>query len=138
MSASAALQKAVHDALVADAGVGALVGDRIYDGAPSTAVFPYLEFGPSDFVPDIAECVTTRIETLQIDCWARNQGRKRICAEIVDAVHAALHQRDLTLSAPYRVLWIEATGRTTPDPDGITWHGIVTVEAEVQTHGAGA
>ncbi len=40
-SSALALQKAVYAAFVADAGVGALIGDRIYDGAPRDAVFPY-------------------------------------------------------------------------------------------------
>ena len=36
-AAGLALQKAIHAALVADAGVGALVGDRIFDVVPRAA-----------------------------------------------------------------------------------------------------
>jgi hypothetical protein len=41
------LQKAVVARLKADAGVTALVGQRIYDRVPPDAVFPYVSLGRS-------------------------------------------------------------------------------------------
>ena len=134
MSASAELQKAILDHLLADPAVSALISGRLYDGAPADAAFPHAEFGPGDFVPERGACLTSRIETLQIDVWARDAGRKRICGAVVDAMHAALDDTAIPIAAPYRIVTLEASGRTMPDPDGITWHGIVTVTAEVETH----
>ena len=46
--ASVALRAAVHDALIADAGlVSVLGGPRVYDEAPRGAVFPYVTLGES-------------------------------------------------------------------------------------------
>lgn len=132
MSASAELQKAILDHLLADPAVSGLIGDRLYDGAPKDAPYPHAEFGPSDFVPERGTCLTSRVETLQIDVWARDAGRKRICGTVVDAMHAALDDTAIPIAAPYRIVTLEASGRTMPDPDGITWHGIVTVTAEVE------
>ena len=131
---SAELQKAILDHLLADAGVAGLIGDRLYDGVPADAPYPHAEFGPSDFVPERGECITSRTETLQIDVWARDAGRKRICGAVVDAMQAALDGAEPVIAAPYRIVTLEASGRTTPDPDGITWHGIVTVTAEVEAN----
>lgn len=45
MSAERALLAALHAALAADEGVGALVGARIYDDPPPERVFPYVTLG---------------------------------------------------------------------------------------------
>ncbi len=39
------LQDAIHAALAADAGIIALVGDRIYDSAPEDKTAPYITIG---------------------------------------------------------------------------------------------
>ena len=57
MSVSSELQKAVYDTLIDDAEVVALVGDRIYDGAPADLAFPYITFGPTDSSSDDVNCV---------------------------------------------------------------------------------
>ncbi len=135
MSVSAELQKLIYDTLVADAAVGALVGDRIYDGSPSDSEFPCITFGPSDSVPDDMECVNARTESIQLDVWARSQGRMRPCREIMDAVRDALHLADLSLTTNSLVL-IRVDGmRLFMDADGITAHGVITVEADVEQNG---
>lgn len=132
MSVSAELQKAIYDALVADAGVGALVGDRIYDGAPTGAQFPYITFGPADSVGEDLQCITARTESVQLDVWSRDQGRMHPCKAICDAVKDALHLANLSLTVNALVL-IRVDGvRVFLDRDGITAHGVVTVEAELE------
>ncbi|TMV07313.1 DUF3168 domain-containing protein [Arenibacterium halophilum] len=132
MSASVALQDAVLAALVGDAGVAALVADRIYDRPPAGAAFPYISFGPSDYVLDDTDCIDLRIETLQIDVWARAEGRLWPARRLVDAVKAALHLVDLSLSVhALALLRVEAV-RVFLDPDGITGHGVITLQAEIE------
>ncbi len=132
MSVSAELQKAIYDALVADAGVGALIGDRIYDGPPSDRTYPCVTFGPSDSSPDDMECVNARTETVQLDVWSRDQGRMRPCKEIMDAVRDALHFANLSLTVNALVL-IRVDGmRLFMDADGVTAHGVITVQADVE------
>ena len=133
MSASSALQKAIYEALVADAAVGALVGGRIYDGVPSTATFPYVSFGPDQSLEDDAECISGEDIYLQIDCWSRDQGRKRPCKEIRDAVKAALHDADLSLDDPYALSFIRVPrAEVKIAADNITAHGVLTVQAAVE------
>lgn len=132
MSASAELQKFIYDVLVADAGVGAIVGDRIYDHPPEDATFPFLSFGASDYVITDDECIVGREETLQVDCWTRDQGRKRPCRELVDAVKAALHEADGVFTTNALVEIRVTAARVFDDPDGLTAHGVVTVTAMVE------
>jgi hypothetical protein len=128
-----ALQVAIGQALVADAGVSALIGDRIYDQMPEKGEYPCIEFGPIDIVPDDQECVDGQIHTLQLNVWSRDQGRLGPCQDIVWAVRAALHDAELELPDPFAVCFVRVVlARVIPDPDGITAHGVVSVEATVE------
>lgn len=132
MSPSAELQKLVYDTLVADAGVAAIVGDRIYDRMPTSGDYPCITFGPSDYTEDDSECITGRIEALQLDCWVQSDGRLRPCRELADAVKSALHEADLSM-AVNALVRIRVDGvRVFADQDGVTAHGVVTVEATIE------
>jgi hypothetical protein len=132
VSVSAELQKLVYDTLVADASVSALVSDRIYDGAPSDRVFPCVTFGPTSSVSDELQCIDSRQETVQLDVWSRDSGRMRPCKEICDAVRKALHLASLSLSTNHLVR-IRVDGiRVFMDADGVTSHGVVVVEADLE------
>lgn len=132
MSASNELQALIYDRLVANAGVHAVCGDRIYDNVPQDVDFPYVTFGPSDVVEDDAECITGRIETVQLDCWSRQQGRMKEVKSLADAVKDALHEYagEMTINA---LVEMRVTGlRFFKDKDNITAHGVVTVECTVE------
>lgn len=132
MSVSRELQAAIFDALVADAGVGALVGDRIYDGAPSDRQYPCVTFGPTSSFNDDLTCVDARTETVQLDVWSRDQGRMGPCKDICDAIKAALHLAGLSL-IEHALIRIRADSiRVLRDSDGVTAHGIVMIEADLE------
>lgn len=134
MSAASELQKAVFAALVADAAVGALIGDRIYDAMPSDGQYPCVTFGSSQEITDDADCIDGEEHFLQLDVWTRAQGRMKPCKDIVAAVKAALHDQDLTLPDPYAMAFIRVVDtQTMRDADGITAHGVVSVQAMVET-----
>lgn len=132
MSVSRELQTAILDALVADAGVGALVGDRIYDGAPSDRQYPCITFGPADSFNEDLTCVDARTETVQLDVWARDQGRMGPCKDICDVVKNALHLANITLTQHALIRIRTDSIRVFRDPDGLTAHGVVTVEADME------
>lgn len=133
MSASAELQTAIYDALVADVGVGALVGDRIYDGAPEKAAFPYITFGPTQQIMDDMDCVEGERHYIQLDAWDRSQGRKVNAKRISDAVKAALHDKSLSLADPYAVgEFLVEDIRVIIDKDRITAHGIISIMGMVE------
>lgn len=127
MSASRAAQKALFDAL------NGVISAPVYDGVPSAAAFPYVEFGASDFVPDNVDCITGRVETIQIDVWSRNQGKKHPTKVIVDEIYNVLHEQTLTMDDPYACATCDVVlARVMDDPDGITTHGVVQVSVAVE------
>lgn len=134
MSASGELQALIYARLIADAGVTAIVGQRVHDPAPpdEEAVYPFLSFGPSDVVEDDAECITGRVETVQIDCWSRSGGRKLEAKQLADAVKAALHLYDGEPTENALVEMRVTAIRVFNDPDGLTAHGVVTVQCIVE------
>lgn len=131
MSASGELQVLIFNRLVADAAVHAIVADRIYDGRPKSGSYPCITFGPSDYVPDNLECLTSREETVQIDCWSDDQSRLNPCKKLADAVKASLHDFEGQLATHFLVeMKVEAV-RVFLDQDGIKAHGVVTVTASI-------
>ena len=134
MRAHAALQKAIHDHLVSDSAVSAIVGDRVLDDVPGDLDYPLIAFGARDGVPtdDVDRCVNGMEIAMQIDCWSQDQGRLRPAAELAEAVAAALHRADISLGDGLRLIEMRAYHRAFMDSDRITGHGIVTVEAEIE------
>lgn len=132
MSASNELQKLIYDRLVDDAGVHAVVANRIYDNPIGKDIFPYVSFGPSDVIEDDADCITGRVETIQIDCWSRYQGGFKEVKDLTDAVKKALHRYEGSFQNNALVEMTVQSIRHFRDPDGITSHGVVTVQAIVE------
>ncbi len=121
-SAALALQKAVYAALAADDGVGALIGDRIYDGAPRNAVFPYLTIGQTTQTDWSTGTEDGTEHRLTLDVWSR-QGGKSECHAIADTIRVALHDAALALDGHALVNLRFETADIARDPDGITFHG---------------
>lgn len=131
-SPSVEFQTAIYERLKAHAGVQALVAGRVYDNVPDARTFPYVSFGASDYYEDDADCITGRVETLVIDCWVRAQGKKRPARELADAVKSALHLHAPELPTHGLVEMRVIAVRVIGDPDGITTHGIVEVQAMIE------
>ena len=131
MSVSTDLQAMIWRRLVADPTLAALVGGRVLDRAPAGTVFPYVSFGPSYAVPADSECIRADVVTQQIDAWSQAQDGRREALLIVDAIKAALHgwEGDETVAiTPLSVILAQVSD----DPDGVSHHGIVQVEAIVE------
>lgn len=127
--ASFALQRLIYDRLVSDAGVTSWVGPRVYDAPGPDVSFPFISFGASDTLIEDADCIASRVETLQIDCWSMAEDGKRECKALVDAVKRALHdwhaEPDGAALVSLRVVMLRVFGDANP---AIT-HGVVQVEA---------
>jgi hypothetical protein len=123
-----ALQKAIYAALIADAAVGALVADRIYDAPPRDAAFPYLSFGPAS----LADWSTGSEEGAEhrfiLSAWSREAGKSE-SYRVLEAAKTALHGAALALDGHSLVNLRFETGAVTRDPDGITWHGVARFRA---------
>jgi hypothetical protein len=132
MSVSVSFQDLVLARLKASAAVTNIVGDRIVDGNDDGLDYPNITFGSSDFTPDDADCIRGREETLQLDCWTREGGKKWPCRQLVDAVKGTLHDGEGALSSGALVLMRVDLVRVFDDPDGITTHGVVQVTAVIE------
>jgi len=125
---SLALQKAAVVALVADAAVGALIGDRIYDAAPRDAQFPYLTIGETRLADWSTGTEAGSEHRLTLDVWSRERG-KRQCYEIVQAVIAVLHDAALALDDHVLVNLRFETADIRREADGITYHALMRFRA---------
>lgn len=133
MSASAEIHDLIIATLKADAGVSALVGARVYDVPPATAVKPYISLGSTQILRDDEEGIAGRVEVIQVDCWTAEHGRTRTCKAIVDAVTAALHERDLEMTTnALAFIELEQSRVDADDPDGITTHGLAIFRAAIE------
>lgn len=135
MSTSNELQALITARLKAFPAVSVLVGDRIFDIAMEDSKFPQVTFGPSDVVDDGDGgdgCIEGEVETLQIDCWSRYQGGFKEVKALTYAVRQALNNYAGEFSTN-ALVELRVTGRRHfRDPDGLTSHGIVTVEATME------
>lgn len=136
-----ALQGALNVLWRADAAVGALVGDRIKDTIPKPRVFPYVQFGELQGVDFDDSCKAVEQVYATVHVWARDDLDKRrfgkveawtIIGALKKAVWNADRQGTLVASG-----WIISQARVSgarvfEDPDGLTQHGVVTVEAVIE------
>lgn len=140
MTASLSLQTLLYETLRDDAAVRALVNGRVYDKVPRatdgtvTATYPYISFGPTDYVPDDADCIVGGTHVVQLDAWSRAVGFPE-CRNICDAIKKALHRRDMNfaIASPDAVVDINVeTVRVMRDTDGLTSHGIIIVSVMIE------
>lgn len=132
------LQVAIVNALKASADLVALVGGRIYDRVPMesgkvTADFPYVSFGPTQDIPEDADCIEASELVIQLDAWSRDpgfmEGRK-----IAKAIKAALDEQSLPL-ADNALVYFEFDGRRDLRAlDGLTTQIVSTFRAGVEHH----
>lgn len=132
MSVSSELQLLIRTVLTADPVVAGLIDGRIYDGRPDSGQFPCITFGPTDTVPQDMEGIVGREEAVQLDVWSRDKGSLRHCKSIVDAVKSALHLAELSLATNALIKIEVVRMRVFVDRDGITAHGVITIEADLE------
>ncbi len=103
-----ALQKAIHDALAADAAVQAVVGNppRVYDSAPKTGAFPFIAFGDARETK-IAGADGLAEHDIRINVHSRYEGRREV-KDAVTAILSALDDAPLTL-AGFALISLRAT-----------------------------
>ena len=125
------LQGLIVQTLKADADVNALVQGRIFDRVPEKELFPYVSYAGDYEIEADADCIYGSDLFVQLDAWSRQVGFpevKRIC----HAVRDALHDKELSLAENAMVLIQCQQIRIVRDPDGLTNHGIVEVNAFVE------
>ena len=124
------LQQAVFTALAAAPAVKALIGDpaRLFDHVPAETTFPYLCLGAADVADWSNKSFAGCEAEITLHAWSRARGGKETKL-ILDAVHAVLHDANLTLAGHNLVLLRFRAGTVLLDEDGLTWHGVARYRA---------
>ena len=135
MSVSAALQKLIFEQLTGDLDLAYVVGDRIYDKPIPNAAFPFITFGPSSIVLVQDDCLVGRTETVQLDVWSTDKAGRLEAKRICDLIIRSLNGVEAELEEGYAVDLRIVLAQVIDDPDGITSHGVVQVEALVDEGG---
>ena len=131
------LTKLVMTALKNDPSVSGFVAARVFDRVPSDPKpdFPYISMGPSDTLPDDADCITGEEISIQIDCWSQGAAEAFGSAEVkklAGAVKHCLHDVDLALAENALVALRHRVTRIMREPDGVTNHAVLSFTVFVE------
>jgi hypothetical protein len=128
------LQKGLRAALAADTDVTAIVSSRIYDEPPQNVSFPYLRFGditPAAFDTDTIEGA---LVTVSIEGHSRSPSGRVEAAQMVEAVKAALHRQELSVTVQGHTLveLIFETFSVTRDAEGRGYTAVIVLQAMLE------
>ena len=129
-----ALQKGVRAALVADAGVSALIGTRLYDEPPQNVTFPYARFGGIEPLAFDTDSMEGALVSFTIEAHSRSASGRVEAAQIAEAVKAALHRQEasVTVAGHTLVELIFETFSVTRDGEGRGYTAIVSLQAMLE------
>jgi Protein of unknown function (DUF3168) len=119
--ASWALQKAVYDALTANADLTAAVSG-VYDHVPADTSFPYVTIGETTIADWSSKSFDGQAHALTLHIWSRARGRKE-AKEIMALLYDTLHDAALVVEGQELVNLRFDFGQTLLDADGLTVHG---------------
>ena len=128
MSSAAELQKAIFEALSANAALVSLVGDRILDHAPANVGFPYITFGRST-VYDWSTGTEDGAEQLfTLHAWSKAKGKREVLA-MIELARETLHDAPLDLET-HRLVNIRVEfSEARYDDDLSVHHGVLRLRA---------
>ena len=129
IAAAAALRAAIHDALVADAPLGAVLGGaKIYDEPPKAVDFPYVTIGEARVNDFSTGSERGEEHQLTLHAWSRQGGHKEAHL-IAGALLQALDDAPLTL-ADHALINLRFTlADVRREADGRTYHALVRFRA---------
>lgn len=135
MSAEAAFQSGLLEHLRADAGVAAILGERVFDLPRSGVRYPFLYLGRVE--SDAADASEIRLIELRQTLLIR--GRRDDADSIkqaLGAIRAALDTAPLALAPPYQAIHAQVVyADLFSTPDSRVMQGLVRVRALLQTQG---
>jgi Protein of unknown function (DUF3168) len=128
-TAAVALRAAIHDALVADGPLNAVLGGpKIYDEPPKSAVFPYVTLGEARITDWSTGTESGEEHQLTLHAWSRQGGHKEAHV-VAGALLAALDDAALTLDQHRLINLRFALADVRRETDGRTYHALVRFRA---------
>jgi len=130
MPASAvALRAAIHDCLLADAGLIAVLGGaHVHDAPPRDAAFPYVTLGEARIVDASVDDGALQEHLLTLHAWSRQGGHKEAHV-IAGALLQALDDAALSPSGHRLVNLRFTVADIRREADGRTYHALVRFRA---------
>jgi hypothetical protein len=129
MAAAAALRGAIHESLIADGALTALLGGaKVYDEPPRAVSFPYVTIGEARIADFSAGGGSGEEHQLTLHAWSR-QGGHREAHMIAGALLQALDDAPLAL-ADHRLVNLRfSVADIRREADGRTYHALVRFRA---------
>lgn len=129
-----ALQKGLRAALVADAGITALVSTRVYDEPPQDVTFPYIRF--LAIQPRALDTDTTEGAEVDIsfECHSRSASGRVEAVQMAEAIQSALHRQEaaVTVTGFNLVELIFENYSALRDGDGRGYTAVVSLQAMLE------
>lgn len=132
VSASWALQKAVHVALTNSAALTVLTdGIRVYDEVPRNATYPYVTHGES-VVRDWSTSTDDGHEhSISVHVWSQGAGRKQ-AHELLGIIEQTLDGQALPLDGHRLITLQHEHSEVRRESDGETWRGLLRLRATTE------
>jgi len=128
MSSAAELQKAIFEALSANAMLVSLVGERILDHAPANVAFPYITFGRSTVYDWSTGTEDGSEQLFTLHVWSKAKGKREVLA-MIELARATLHDQPLELET-HRLVNIRVEfSEARFDEDQSVHHGVLRLRA---------
>jgi Protein of unknown function (DUF3168) len=132
LSASWALQKAIHIALTNAAALTVLTGGvRVFDEVPRNAAYPYITHGES-VVRDWSTSTDEGHEhSVSVHVWSQGAGRKQ-AHEILGVIARTLDGTSLPLDGHRLISLSHEHSEVRRESDGETWRGLLRLRATTE------
>jgi hypothetical protein len=128
-TAAVALRAAIHDALVADGPLTALLsGPNVYDEPPRDAAFPYVTLGEARVTDWSTGTDRGEEHQLTLHAWSRQGGHKEAHL-VAGALLQALDDAPLVLAEHRLINFRFALADVRREADGRTYHALVRFRA---------
>ncbi|MEA2907249.1 MAG: hypothetical protein QOI12_4636 [Alphaproteobacteria bacterium] len=128
-TAAVALRAAIHDALVADTPLTAILGaPRIYDEPPKGVSFPYVTLGEARISDWSTGSEGGQEHQLTLHAWSRQGGHKEAHL-VAGALLQALDDAPLVLTDHRLINFRFALADVRREADGRTYHALVRFRA---------
>lgn len=129
VTASWALQRAIHQTLTSDADLTSLLGGAdVYDHVPRGTAFPYVTFAQTTETDWSTGSCAGNEHLLTLHIWSQARGRREL-QRIIARIRTLLHDADLTLSGFRLINMRHDFSETRREPDGDTLRGLIRFRA---------
>lgn len=129
------VRRAIYDALRNDEALNAMVFG-IYDHVPQGSAYPFIALGETDCRDWSSMTCAGSEHRLVIQVWSREGGQAQ-CLEILERLHATLHDANLTIEGQTLVMAHFVMAQVGLDTDGVTYCGKMQFRLLLETNSTG-